>query len=140
MANEENLQEPWKKGESGNPSGRPKGSRNRSTVAREMLDLIITDKDPLKVIGKGDVAEIAAALGITDEEAELITQKAEEFITLAMIAQAKAGDVAAYKALMDSAYGTPKQTLEQIDSRAEPPEIVFTKPKDPAPKEEDPSK
>lgn len=131
--------EKFKEGQSGNPSGRPKGSRNRSTVAREMLDLIIKDVDPLTVIGKGDVAEIAAALGLSEEETQLIESNAEEFITLAMIAQAKAGDVAAYKALMDSAYGTPKQTLEQIDSRAEPPEIVFTKPKDPESKEEEPS-
>ena len=38
MANEENLK-PFKKGEIANPTGRPKGKRNRSTILRELLDL-----------------------------------------------------------------------------------------------------
>ena len=36
MANKENLKS-WAKGQSGNPSGRPKGSKNRSTIARKWL-------------------------------------------------------------------------------------------------------
>jgi hypothetical protein len=31
------LREPWKPGESGNPTGRPKGARNKSTLAAEAL-------------------------------------------------------------------------------------------------------
>ena len=39
MPNPENLKEPWKEGDpSPNPSGRPKGSRNLSTILREMLN------------------------------------------------------------------------------------------------------
>lgn len=35
---------PYLKGESGNPAGRPKGSKNRSTIAvREMLSLLIEE-------------------------------------------------------------------------------------------------
>jgi len=30
---------PFKKGESGNPNGRPKGSKNRSTIARRWLEV-----------------------------------------------------------------------------------------------------
>ena len=39
MANEENLI-PYKKGQSGNPNGRPKGSKNRSTIAKKWLQAI----------------------------------------------------------------------------------------------------
>jgi len=35
MAKEDNLKPAWDKGESGNPNGRPKGSKNRSTIARQ---------------------------------------------------------------------------------------------------------
>ena len=38
MANEENLRPAWKPGESGNPNGRPKGSKNRSTIAKRLLE------------------------------------------------------------------------------------------------------
>lgn len=38
MANEENLI-PFKKGESGNPSGRPKGRRNTKTILKEFLNV-----------------------------------------------------------------------------------------------------
>ena len=37
-------------------------------------------------------------------------------ITLALIHKAKKGDVNAYKALMDSAYGAVKQSLELTES------------------------
>ena len=35
----ENLKPAWKKGESGNPNGRPKGSLNRSTIAKKWLEV-----------------------------------------------------------------------------------------------------
>tara|TARA_R110000787_G_scaffold21536_3_gene63635 strand:- start:486 stop:830 length:345 start_codon:yes stop_codon:yes gene_type:complete len=91
MANEENLK-PFKKGESGNPSGRPKGSLNRSTIARRWLETERKGKNPLT--GKD----------------EILTQ--EDIITLALIRKAMEGDVAAYKALMDSGYGTAKDTID----------------------------
>ena len=40
----------------------------------------------------------------------------EDMITLALIHKAKKGDVNAYKALMDSAYGGVKQSLELTDA------------------------
>lgn len=125
MANEENLK-PWKKGESGNPNGRPKGSRNRSTVAKEMLDIIIKDVDPLKVFTKDDFKQFMEEHGMDMEKLQMIEANAEEFITLAMIAKAKNGDVNAYKALLDSAYGTPKQTIDIKDNQKPPPKIQFT--------------
>ena len=93
MAKEDNLKPAWSKGESGNPAGRPKGAKNRSTVARQWLEVNQSLKNPL-----------------TGEQ-ELMSQ--EDLMTLAIIKKAREGDVAAYKALMDSGYGQPLQQIEQ---------------------------
>mgnify|MGYP003642538876 FL=1 len=92
MANEENLKS-WSPGESGNPKGRPKGSKNRSTIAKRWLDSNQKFKNP-----------------ITGEE-ESLSQ--EDIISLALIKKARNGDVNAYKALMDSGYGAPIQQIDQ---------------------------
>ena len=83
---------PFEQGESGNPNGRPKGSRNRSTIVKELLEFASSQKNVL-----------------TGEQ-ETLTQ--EQAITLAMLLKAGKGDVNAYKALMDSCYGAPKQTTD----------------------------
>ena len=93
MANEENLRPAWKKGESGNPNGRPKGSKNRSTIAKLWLETNQKFKNP-----------------ITGED-EFLSQ--EDAITLAIIKKAKKGDLNAYKDLMDSGYGAPIQQIDQ---------------------------
>ena len=92
MPNEENLRY-WKKGESGNPKGRPKGSKNRSTIAKKWLQVLQETKNPLTL------------------ESEELSQ--EDVITLALLKKAAKGDVNAYKALMDSGYGSPVQQVEQ---------------------------
>jgi len=93
MANKENIKKhQFKKGQSGNPAGRIKGSKNRSTTCKKWLDIQITGRNP-----------------ITGEE-ELISQ--EDVITLAIIKKGSKGDVSAYRALMDSAYGTAIQSIE----------------------------
>ena len=92
MANEENLI-PYQKGQSGNPNGRPKGSKNRSTIAKKWLQVIQETKNPLTL------------------ESEELSQ--EDLITLALLKKAANGDVNAYKALMDSGYGSPVQQVEQ---------------------------
>jgi len=92
MANEENLI-PFKKGQSGNPSGRPKGTMNRSTIARKWLEIVQSGRNP-----------------ITNLEEEL---SQEDLITLAQLKKARNGDVNAYKALMDSAFGSPIQQIDQ---------------------------
>jgi hypothetical protein len=84
---------PFKKGESGNPAGRPKGSKNRSTIARRWLEVNQSLKNP-----------------ITGENE---TMSQEDLMTLALIKKAREGDVNAYKALMDSGYGAPVQQIEQ---------------------------
>lgn len=90
MANIKTLKS-YKPGESGNPNGRPKGSRNRSTIAKQWLEINEKAKNP-----------------VTGTE-EVLSQ--EDLLTLAQIKKAREGDVNAYKALMDSAYGTPNQKM-----------------------------
>jgi hypothetical protein len=85
------------KGESGNPNGRPKGTRNRSTIARQWLEVNQNLKNPLT------------------GQSESMSQ--EDLMTLALIKKARDGDVAAYKALMDSGYGAPVQQVENINER-----------------------
>ena len=97
MANEENLT-PFEKGTVPNPNGRPKGSKNRSTIARKWLEVMQDTKNPIT------------------GELEKLSQ--EDLITLAMIHKARKGDVGAYKQLMDSGFGMPTQ---QIDVTTEKP-------------------
>lgn len=73
----ENLKS-WKPGQSGNPKGKPKGTRNRSTIVRQWLDAEATD-------GFGG---------------EVVDQ-----LVRALIKKAAVGDVAAFRELMDSGYG-----------------------------------
>jgi len=93
MADKLNNLKPFNKGESGNPNGRPKGSKNRSTIARKWLEVNQSLKNPLT------------------GESETMSQ--EDLMTLALIKKAREGDVSAYKALMDSGYGAPLQQVEQ---------------------------
>ena len=83
-------------GESGNPSGRPKGSKNRKTIAREWFAFLQEETNPIS--------------------GQIETLSMEDMITLSTIFKAKQGDVSAFKALMDSAYGSVKQSLELTDA------------------------
>ena len=93
MAGKGQIEPRWEKGESGNPNGRPKGSKNRSTIARRWLEVNQNLKNPLT--GENE------------------TMSQEDLATLALIKKAREGDVYAYKALMDSAYGSPVQQIDQ---------------------------
>ena len=89
----------YEKGESGNPKGRPKGAKNRSTIARYWLAVNQNLKNPLT------------------GESETMSQ--EDLMTLALIKKAREGDVNAYKALMDSGYGAPIQQVEQTQTNVD---------------------
>lgn len=93
MADKLNNLKPFEQGESGNPNGRPKGSKNRSTIAKKWLEVNQSLKNPLT------------------NETETMSQ--EDLMTLALIKKAREGDVNAYKALMDSGYGAPIQQVIQ---------------------------
>lgn len=93
MSAEDIKKHEFKKGQSGNPNGRPKGRKNRSTIARHWLEINQKLKNPIT----GD--------------SETMSQ--EDLMTLALIKKAREGDVTAYKALMDSGYGAPVQQIDQ---------------------------
>lgn len=71
-------------------TGRPKGSRNRSTVIREFLEANTREKNPY-----------------TNEEMTVLQK-----MTLSIIAKAMKGDVMAYNALMDNTFGKLKDKIE----------------------------
>jgi hypothetical protein len=97
MPNPENIEKyKMQKGTTLNPKGRPKGAKSRSTIARYWLEVNQKLKNPLTG---------------TDE-----TMSQEDLMTLALIKKAREGDVAAYKALMDSGYGAPVQVVEQTNA------------------------
>jgi hypothetical protein len=97
--NEQNLN-PFKPGESGNPNGRPKGSRNRATIAREVLEMArILPKEKFDILKKNYPS-------ITND------MSVEKIASIVLANNAIGGDANSYKALMDSAYGAPIQEID----------------------------
>ena len=94
MPNPENIIPP-KKGEVRNPKGKPKGTLNRATITKKWLSVINSAINPIT----GELAQLSQA----------------DIATLAQIEKANKGDTHAYKALMDSEFGLPKQEIEQTN-------------------------
>jgi len=92
MAGFKDIEPRWKKGESGNPYGKPKGKRNRSTIIREWLQVEQKFKNP--ITGKEEILE------------------QQDIMTLALIKKAREGDVSAYRELMDGGYGKVDQNVK----------------------------
>lgn len=103
MSGKGKIKPRWKKGESGNPSGRPIGSRNRSTIVREWMEAVENVKNP--ITGK----------------VENLTQA--DIATLAVLKKARSGDVNAYRELMDSAFGKNPDVI--IDESTKPKQLVI---------------
>ena len=89
----------FKKGQTGNPNGRP---RKLPALDKLMADVLGEEKD-----------------GITAAEA----------ILKALRARATKGDVRASEVLLDRAYGKPKQTTDTNITSTEPLVIIRTEPK-----------
>ena len=102
MSKEDIKSNQFQKGQSGNPKGRPKGTRNRSTVAKEILNLMTEGTNP-----------------VTREQQQM---SQEHIVYFALLKKARNGDVAASKAILDSAYGQPKET---VDVNSDAPSVDF---------------
>lgn len=82
----------FKDGQSGNPAGKPKGTRNTKTILTEFFESEIEFEDMQGVPTKMTIADA---------------------MHLKQIKNAiKDGDTTAYKALMERFEGMPKQTIE----------------------------
>lgn len=119
MPNPENLK-PFKPGiDERRSDGRPLGSKNRSTIARKILEM--------KALYKDD------ALEELQKQYPEITKDTtvEEMMTIIQVDRAiKDQDPVSYKALLDSAYGAPKSEMGFTDKDGNdliPTPIMFTK-------------
>jgi hypothetical protein len=84
----------FKKGQSGNPSGRPKGARNYKTIFREAL------------------LKVSEALKLGQEPDDVLVE-----IVKRGIAQALKGNYNFYKDILDRLYGQAKQMIETEEKR-----------------------
>jgi hypothetical protein len=84
----------FKKGESGNPAGRPKGAKNYKTLFREAYTAIAKD------------------LRLGKDPDDLLVE-----ILKRGIKEALKGNYPFYKDIMDRLYGKPKQTIENDEKR-----------------------
>jgi len=100
MANNDNLK-PFKKGISGNPKGRKKGVRNRSTIIKELFNSI-------SVLDEFDFNQLQSKFPHITNDMSI-----EYLMTLVQVNNAIfKGDLRAYKLLNDSLYGTPIRQLD----------------------------
>ena len=68
----------FKKGQAGNPAGRPKGSKNKSTIFKERVFDIINQRDEeLKEVDIGQLARIASKF--VPKDIVIDTQKQLDF-------------------------------------------------------------
>lgn len=81
---------PFKPGESGNPNGRPEGTKNRSTILKKWLEVATKVKDLNGIEVEGTV---------------------EDKMAIAIIKKGIEGDVPAFKEIADSVYGKAPQTI-----------------------------
>lgn len=91
MPNPENIKNhKFKKGQTGNPNGRPKGSRSLSTILKEMLEeeIVIT------IDGKKERKQF------------------QEIIIRKLLKKANDGDIRAIQEILDRVEGKAKQQLD----------------------------
>ena len=89
---------PFPKGVSGNPNGRPKGLRNRSTIVREWLETTYKKINP--ITGQNETLQI------------------QDHLVISLIGKALKGDVQAFRELFDSGHGKVSELLD-VTSKGE---------------------
>jgi|TARA_B100000768_G_scaffold126820_1_gene117397 hypothetical protein len=114
MANNQNLK-PYKKGVSGNPNGRKKGKRNKSTVIREIFNSV-------SLLSEVDFNQLQAKFPHITNDMDI-----EYLMTLVQVNNAIfKGDIRAYKVLNESLYGTSIKQAK-IEPEEEEEYLDFTK-------------
>lgn len=83
---------PFPPGVSGNPNGRPKGLRNRSTIVREWLETTYKKVNP--ITGQNETLQI------------------QDHLVISLIGKALKGDVQAFRELFDSGHGKVSELLD----------------------------
>lgn len=102
----------FEKGESGNPNGRPKGTKNLSTILREMLE------EDIDVVVDGVKSK----------------KQFQEVIIRKLLKKAHDGDIRAIMEIFDRVDGRPKQQIDQNTNHSGGIRIEWT---DPVPDNED---
>jgi hypothetical protein len=104
---------PWQPGQSGNPSGRPKGSRNRTTLAAEALldgEAEELTRKAIELAKGGDLAAIRICLD------RILPTRKDRTITFALPTMETASDaanaVAAIVAAVAEGEVTPAEAVE----------------------------
>ena len=105
MPHPENIIPP-KKGEIRNPKGKPKGTKNRSTILKKWIEVTAKLKNP--ITGKEEIGTV------------------EDKVNLALITRALAGDVSAIKEINDTLYGKIPNKDELTGANGEQINITFT--------------
>lgn len=103
----------WKKGESGNPNGRAKGSKNRSTILKELLELDMLAADGKKMGNP-----------LNPDEESITYEKA---VMVSLIKRALKGDVRAIREIQDTVHGKIKDETDVNLHQNEPLEIIVKK-------------
>lgn len=99
-------------------AGRPLGVKNRATIARKILEMSA-------IVPNSIFEKVKEVFPDIDQR-----MTAEEIASLVMLGNAIAkGDVNAYKAIMDSAYGAPKNEIDHTTKGESfaPTPIIFTR-------------
>jgi len=91
----------WQKGQSGNYNGHPKGKKNRSTIAKQVLAMKTMLPDAILKELQDRYPEIKN--GMSTEEIMSIIQANKAIVE---------ADTHAYNSLLDSAYGKATQLIE----------------------------
>ena len=92
MSKEDIVKHQWTKGKSGNPKGKPKGAKNRSTIIKEILNLMVKK---------------------VDADGKAVWQSKEYLMVEALVNKAiEKGDVNAFNAIYNNLYGNLKDTVD----------------------------
>ena len=98
----------YKKGQSGNPSGRPVGIPNAKTRYARLLSIVTKNKNPVT----GDVEEFTQL----------------ELMDMQVFAKALKGDLHAYNSIMDRLEGKAQQSVDMTSEGEKIDPIVIYRP------------